>query len=101
MHDLILHLRPRHCVQRKVRSFATAIAFAILASSLPAIRALALGPEVMQSMVIVTGDEGRGSAFLVQMDGKTYLVTNSHVIRGNKNVKFKTLSNQDLITGPL
>ncbi len=67
----------------------------------PASRAFALGPEAMQSMVIIEGDQSRGSGFVVQMDGKTYLVTNSHVISGNKNLKFKTLSNQELTTGPL
>ncbi len=55
----------------------------------------------MQAMVIVEGDEGRGSGFLVKMDGKTFLVTNSHVVRGNRNVKFKNLRNAELVTEPL
>jgi S1-C subfamily serine protease len=63
--------------------------------------AFGLGTDAMQAMVIVEGDEGRGSAFLVRMEGMVYLVTNSHVICGNKNVKFKTLDNRELSTGPL
>ncbi|MBL9179616.1 MAG: trypsin-like peptidase domain-containing protein [Verrucomicrobiaceae bacterium] len=35
------------------------------------------------------------------MDGKTYVVTNAHVVRGNTKVTFKTMSNQPLTTGPL
>lgn len=57
--------------------------------------------QALQSMVIVTGDHGRGSAFVVSMEGKTYLVTNSHVVQGNTHVKFKTLDNQELLAGPL
>ena len=51
--------------------------------------ALALAPEAMQSMVIVEGDQGRGSGFVVAMDGKTYVVTNAHVVRGNKNLSLE------------
>ncbi len=61
----------------------------------------ALEPAALQAMVIVEGDEGRGSAFVVRMEGKTYLVTNSHIVRGNANLKFKTLNNLDLATGAL
>lgn len=61
----------------------------------------ALDASALQAMVIVQGDEGRGSAFVVKMDGRTFLVTNSHVVRGNRNVKFKSLRNEDLATGPL
>ena len=59
-------------------------------------RAWALDAAIMQSMVIVEGDEGRGSAFVLKMEGKTYLVTNSHVVRGNRNVKFKNLRNVEI-----
>ncbi len=52
-------------------------------------------------MVIVEGDAGRGSGFITKMNGKTYVVTNAHVVRGNTKVTFKTMSNQPLTTGPL
>jgi hypothetical protein len=64
-------------------------------------RLRALDTPAMQSMIIVEGDEGRGSGFVVKMNGKTYLITNSHVVRGNRNVKFKNLHNEELATGPL
>lgn len=61
----------------------------------------ALDTPAMQAMIIVEGDDGRGSGFAVRMNGKTYLITNSHVVRGNRNVKFKNLHNEVLATGPL
>jgi hypothetical protein len=61
----------------------------------------ALDATAVQAMVIIEGDAGRGSAFVVKMDGKPFLVTNSHVIQGNRNVKFKNLRNVTLATGPL
>jgi len=61
----------------------------------------ALDTPTMQAMIIVEGDEGRGSGFVVKMGGKTYLITNSHVVRGNHNVKFRSLQNVELATGPL
>jgi hypothetical protein len=64
-------------------------------------RSWALDAAAMQAMVIVEDDEGRGSGFIVKMDGKPFLVTNSHVVRGNRNVKFKDLRNAEIATGPL
>ena len=64
-------------------------------------RAFALSPEALQTMVIVAGDQGSGSGFVMKMGDKLYVITNSHVIRGNKNVNFKNLSNQELTVGPL
>lgn len=64
-------------------------------------RLRALDASALQAMVIVDGEEGRGSGFVVKMGDKTFLVTNSHVVRGNRNVKFKNLRNAELTTGPL
>lgn len=55
----------------------------------------------MQSMVIVEGDQGRGSGFIVKMDDRIYVVTNAHVIQGNHKLTFKTLNNKELAIGPL
>jgi hypothetical protein len=63
--------------------------------------AVALDPERLQAMVIVEGDEGRGSGFLAIMDGRTYVVTNAHVVQGSKKVSFKTLDNRELKIGDL
>lgn len=64
--------------------------------------ACALTVEVMQSLILVEGDDGRGrgSAFIVKMNGKTYLVTNAHVVQGQVKSKFKNLSNEILSVGP-
>src|SRR5258707_117632 len=62
--------------------------------------ALALDSAAMQSMVLIEGDDGAGSGFLVRMDGKIYLITNSHVLCGNRNVKFKSMANRELTTKP-
>jgi Sulfatase-modifying factor enzyme 1/Trypsin-like peptidase domain len=64
-------------------------------------RLWALDAAAMQAMVIVEGDVGRGSAFIVKMNGRMFLVTNSHVVRGNRNLKFKSLRNVELATGAL
>ncbi len=56
--------------------------------------------EVDQSIVIVscTSDRGRssGSGFIANMDGKTYLFTNQHVILGADKIRFKTASGRTL-----
>ncbi|EDY18532.1 hypothetical protein CfE428DRAFT_3917 [Chthoniobacter flavus Ellin428] len=75
-----------------------ALLFLILAAPL---RSMALDASALQAMVIVEGDEGRGSGFVLKMGNQTFLITNSHVIRGNRNVKFKNLHNADLSTGAL
>ena len=64
-------------------------------------RLWALDAATMQAMVIVEGEEGRGSAFVVKIGDKTYLVTNSHVVRGNRNVKFKNLRNAEIPAGDM
>ena len=62
---------------------------------------LALDPAVMQSMVIVEGDQGRGSGFILRMPDGVYLITNAHVIQGNQKLSFKTLANQEVRVGTL
>lgn len=60
-----------------------------------------LDSSAMQAMVIVEGEKGRGSGFVTRMDGKAYVVTNSHVIVGSSKVAFKTLANKELVIGTL
>jgi len=57
--------------------------------------------NAMKSLVIVEGASGRGSGFIVTMEGKKYLVTNLHVIMGNTALKFKNLDNEEILTGPV
>lgn len=64
-------------------------------------RSRALDAAALQAMVIVEGDEGRGSGFVLKMGNKTFLITNSHVVRGNRNVRFKSLRNVEMAAGSL
>jgi len=43
---------------------------------------------VDEAALLVTTDIARGSAFLVQMNGKNYIVTNYHVVKGAKTISF-------------
>lgn len=61
----------------------------------------ALPPETLRSIVVAEGDEARGSGFLVLMGKQVYVVTNAHVVSGNRKIAFKTLSNRALTIGPL
>src|SRR5215218_8945683 len=61
----------------------------------------ALPPETLRSVVVVEGDEGRGSGFLVFMGTQVYVVTNAHVVSGSRKIAFRTLSNRALAIGPL
>jgi hypothetical protein len=49
-----------------------------------------LSPEVLDAMVIIKGREGSGSGFICSLNGKTYIVTNQHVISGLTNARFQT-----------
>ena len=49
-----------------------------------------LPPEVLDAMVVVKGKEGSGSGFVCSINGKTYVVTNQHVISGLTNARFQT-----------
>jgi hypothetical protein len=69
--------------------------------AMAAASAPALEPEALRGMVIVEGEEGRGSGFLVNMGDRVCVVTNAHVIQGSKKVTFKTLDNKALAIGLL
>ncbi len=50
--------------------------------------------EVSNNFVIITSDTGgKGSGFLTNMDGATYVLTNQHVIMGSKKFTIKDMSN--------
>ena len=57
--------------------------------------------EVADRIVIIncttfSGDRCSGSGFIANMDGKTYLITNQHVILGSPEIEFKTASGETL-----
>lgn len=53
--------------------------------------------KVKDSIVILTGDNGSGTGFIVEMDGAKWLMTNEHVVRGQGKIRARTLSGQKII----
>ena len=53
--------------------------------------------KVKDSIVILTGDNGSGTGFIVEMDGAKWLITNEHVVRGQGKIRARTLSGQKII----
>jgi len=51
------------------------------------------------ALVMIEGDEGKGSGFVASFDGKPYLVTNIHVLAGNPNPHFTTIDGRSLQGG--
>lgn len=49
-----------------------------------------LSPDVLDAMVVIKGKEGSGSGFVCSFKGKSYIVTNQHVISGLSNARFQT-----------
>lgn len=44
-----------------------------------------------QAAIIIEGDNGSGSGFLAHIKGKNFIVTNIHVIMGNKEIDFRDI----------
>lgn len=57
-----------------------------------------LSTMVQESLVIVSAGEATGSGFIVEMEGKQYVVTNCHVISGARDVSLKMLNGRILKT---
>jgi hypothetical protein len=55
--------------------------------------------KVQPSLAILTTKNGVGSAFVLDMDGKKYLITNDHVLRGGDPVKAALLDGRVLQLG--
>ncbi len=54
---------------------------------------------VQDKLVIIECGDGCGSGFLAKMDGKVYLVSNEHVVRGEELPKATLLSGETLTLG--
>ncbi len=52
--------------------------------------------EAMQSVVLIKGDEGAGTGFLVKMADGPCIVTNLHVLFANPNVKITTQGGDEI-----
>jgi len=53
--------------------------------------------KVSPSLVIISTPKGVGSGFIVFMDGKKYLITNEHLMRGGYPVSAKLLNGSELL----
>lgn len=53
--------------------------------------------RVSESLVTLTGENGAGSGFVVEMDGATWLMTNEHVVRGQGVIRARTISGRKII----
>ena len=62
-------------------------------------RAAELVREAGEKLVFAESNGGRGSGFICKLDGKYVLMSNQHVIGGNPNVRFTTLSQTALKPG--
>lgn len=49
-----------------------------------------LPPDVLDAMVVIEGKKGSGSGFVCSFKGRSYIVTNQHVISGLSNARFQT-----------
>ena len=58
-----------------------------------------LTPAQLSAVVIITGNAGDGTGFFCQVKGRTFVVTNQHVLAGNLKATFKTLSGKQVFMG--
>jgi Trypsin-like peptidase domain len=52
--------------------------------------------QYTKSLVIVEGDSGVGSGSIIKFKGNSLIVTNAHVLSGNRSVKFRLLNSREL-----
>lgn len=48
--------------------------------------------DISDSLMIIEGETGRGSGFILLMKDKKYIITNRHVITGAKNLKVRSVN---------
>lgn len=54
--------------------------------------------EKKRAVVIIEGDSGRGTGFVAKINDILFVVTNIHVIKDNKNLKFMTMDGDTIST---
>ena len=62
---------------------------------------VAMVPEVRSCLVEVRGDNGSGTGFFVEIKGRNFIVTNLHVLSGNKEVKFYAANGETVNIGTM
>jgi|GEM_PF-2304152 len=53
------------------------------------------------SVVLITGDVGKGTGFIAKQGAETYFYSNAHVVSGNSTLDFRTLRNVRIPVGEL
>jgi len=52
--------------------------------------------DIGNKLVVIKHEMGSGNGFIASMNGKTYLVTNQHILLGAKKISFKTATGEIL-----
>ena len=56
-------------------------------------------PEITACMVEIRGDRSSGTGFIAELKGKDFIVTNLHVLSGNKNIEFYASNGKTISIG--
>jgi len=79
----------REVTNRYITTLAVFCSFVFVS---PVVAQDPIADKVQQSFALVKTANGVGSAFIVEMDGKKYLVTNDHVMRGGRPFSVRLIS---------
>jgi hypothetical protein len=60
------------------------------------VRGALRSPEIMNSIVMITGGKGVGTGFLCEFDGRKFVVSNAHVMIGNQAVTLMLIQGKEL-----
>jgi S1-C subfamily serine protease len=52
--------------------------------------------DYLKSVVVIEGDRGAGTGFLCEFKGKKVLLSNAHVLCGNRKLRIRTIDGEDL-----
>lgn len=60
-----------------------------------------LSPEQMEAIVVIEGDQGVGTGFFCNIRGRDFIVTNQHVLAGNRRVRLRTTDGDPIEAGDI
>ena len=56
-------------------------------------------PEITACLVEIRGDKGSGTGFFAEIRGKSFIVTNQHVLSGNETIEFYASNGETITVG--
>ena len=62
-------------------------------------KSVKMAPEITACLVEVRGDNGSGTGFFAELKGKSFIVTNVHVLSGNKKIEFYSSNGETIPIG--